>query len=204
MVAFPACHWSLQCSLALYPVCCLGGVTNKPNCSFHDTLCALLRVRWTVSTKQTRGDPSFLPWRVHSDSEVTSIPYILTLYFILFYFFQVSPEGLIIRRALWREKEDHCPYHLLPESGRVIGLCEAKWSQADGCWLKIDSATSKRSWRWKCWSLPSPRDPAPFLLFNLERFFLNKIISLESILPWQHGKMSISMPILYEKKGGFC
>lgn len=53
--------------------------------------------------------------------------------FFLFYF--ASPEGLIIRRALWREKEDHCPYHLLPESGRVIGLCKAKWSP--GWWLLI-------------------------------------------------------------------
>lgn len=55
-------------------------------------------------------------------------------YFILF-FYQASPKGLIICRALWREKEERCPYHLLPESGRVIGLCKAKWSPV--WWLLI-------------------------------------------------------------------
>lgn len=121
----------LQCSL-LYPFCYLGGTTNKPKCSFH--------VHYYVCVGQflqnKHGEIQvFLSWRVHFDSEVTFIPYILTLYFILFYFFQASPEGLIIRRALWREKEDHCPYHLLPESGRVIGLCKVKWNP--GWWLLI-------------------------------------------------------------------
>lgn len=55
--------------------------------------------------------------------------------FIFFFFYQTSPKGLIICRALWREKEEHCPYHLLPESGRVIGLCKAKWSPV--WWLLI-------------------------------------------------------------------
>lgn len=52
-----------------------------------------------------------------------------------FFFYQTSPKGLIICGALWREKEEHCPYHLLPESGRVIGLCKAKWSPV--WWLLI-------------------------------------------------------------------
>ena len=87
--------------------------------------------------KINTGNQSLLSWRVNSEREVTFIPtYSLFLfYFILFFFYQASPKGLIICRVLWREKAEHCPYHLLPESGRVIGLCKAKWSPV--WWLLI-------------------------------------------------------------------
>lgn len=63
-------------------------------------------------------------------------PYtLLILFYFILFFHQASPKGLIIFRALWREKARHCPYHLLPESSRVIGLCKEKWSLV--WWLLI-------------------------------------------------------------------
>lgn len=85
-----------------------------------------------IAKNKYTGIKSLLSWRVNSGREVTFIP---TYSVIFFFFYQTSPKGLIICGALWREKEEHCPYHLLPESGRVIGLCKAKWSPV--WWLLI-------------------------------------------------------------------